>query len=160
MFREEFDRLTDHPSIHRQQIRVNVVGEWRIYPSAPTIRAAEHVMRVTAGYSKHALTVLIAYDGLREMERAVCNLVERRRSDADLRVTHDAIRSALMTGDLPPVDLLIRTGTDPHNSAGFMMWHTANTQYVFSPLLWPDFTPLALTAAVQEFASRSRRFGA
>ena len=160
MFLEEFERLIDHPSVHRQRIRVNVVGEWRAYLSEPTIHAAEHVMRVTVGYREHTLTVLVAYDGIREMEQAVCTLVERGRKDAKFRVTHDAIRTALMTSDLPPVDLLIRTGGEPHNSSGFMMWLTANTQLIFSPVLWPDFTPEALTKAVEEFHRRKRRFGA
>jgi undecaprenyl diphosphate synthase len=37
------------------------------------------------------------------------------------------IKQSLWTKDLPPVDLIIRTGGEPHNSDGFMMWDTADS---------------------------------
>lgn len=159
-FREIFQSLASHETIRQQGIRVSVIGEWRRYLSRAAVRAAERCMTTTAQHSNRVLTILVAYDGVREMVEGIRVLVDRGRRDPEFTITPESILSALATGSLPPVDLLIRTGTDPHNSAGFMMWLTAYTQYVFSPLLWPDFTPLALTAAVREFTSRSRRFGA
>ena len=64
-----------------------------------------------------------------------------------------------MTRDLPPVDYLIRTGGEPHLSAGFMMWDIANTQLFFSEKLFPDFGPEALAEAIEEYQERGRRFG-
>lgn len=66
----------------------------------------------------------------------------------------------LLTSKLPPVDLVIRTGGDPHLSAGFMMWDTADAQLFFSDKLWPDFEPSDFEAAIKEFQKRERRFGA
>ena len=65
-----------------------------------------------------------------------------------------------MVKDLPLVDLVIRTGGEPHLSAGFMMWDIADAQMVFLEKLWPDFTPDDLEQAVTDFQGRKRRFGA
>lgn len=159
-FRKEFQYLATNASIRQQGVRVNVIGEWRRFLSAATIRAAEQIVATTAKNAHRVFTILVAYDGVHEMEEAIRCLVARGRQDPDFEITQESILGALATGNLPPVDLLIRTGGEPHNSSGFMMWLTANTQSIFSPSLWPDFTPQALAAAVQEFHSRDRRFGA
>jgi undecaprenyl diphosphate synthase len=67
----------------------------------------------------------------------------------------------LWTGTLPPVDLVIRTGCegDPHNSAGFMMWHTAYSQFYFTKTFFPDFSPEEFERAIKNFQKRERRFG-
>jgi len=60
--------------------------------------------------------------------------------------------------DLPPPDLLIRTGGDQRMS-NFLLWQLAYSELYFSPLLWPDFDADAFDAALQDFAGRQRRFG-
>ena len=48
---------------------------------------------------------------------------------------------------------------DPHNSAGFMMWDTAYSQYYFTKTLWPDFTPEEFRKSVAKFIKTERRIG-
>jgi undecaprenyl diphosphate synthase len=60
--------------------------------------------------------------------------------------------------DLPPVDMLIRTGGEMRIS-NFLLWQAAYSELVFSDTLWPDFGEAALDAAVLEFQGRQRRFG-
>jgi undecaprenyl diphosphate synthase len=71
------------------------------------------------------------------------------------------MRQYLMTSELPDVDLLIRTGVegDPHNSTGFMMWQTRNSQYYFSEKMFPDFKTAEFSKAIEDFSARVRRFG-
>jgi undecaprenyl diphosphate synthase len=59
----------------------------------------------------------------------------------------------------PPVDVLIRTGGERRLS-DFLLWECAYAELVFSPRMWPDFGEADLAAAVREFHSRDRRFGA
>jgi undecaprenyl diphosphate synthase len=86
----------------------------------------------------------------------------------DLRVAvdysgRDSIRRALTTPGtpdlLPDVDLLIRTGREKRLS-DFLLWECAYAELWFSDVLWPDFGPADLRAAVDDFRGRERRFGA
>jgi len=79
--------------------------------------------------------------------------------DPPEEVTYDAVTKRLSTAELPPVDLVIRTGGEPHWSAGFLMWHTTDSQMYFTDMLWPDFDTAALDRALEDYASRGRRFG-
>jgi len=60
--------------------------------------------------------------------------------------------------DLPPVDMLIRTGGEVRIS-NFLLWQAAYSELVFSDTLWPDFGESELDAAAIEFRTRQRRFG-
>ena|SRR5215207_4517098 len=59
---------------------------------------------------------------------------------------------------VPDVDLLIRTGGERRLS-DFLLWEAAYAELLFSPLMWPEFGPDALRAAVADFEGRQRRFG-
>jgi undecaprenyl diphosphate synthase len=74
-------------------------------------------------------------------------------------VERETVRAALWTADLPAVDLVIRTGGEPHWSAGFMMWHVANSQLYFTDKLWPEFTTKEFDLALEDYKGRQRRFG-
>lgn len=74
-----------------------------------------------------------------------------------------AITSHTALGMLPDEfrdpDLLIRTGGEMRLS-NFLLWNLAYTELYFSKTLWPDFGSGDLEAAILEYRSRSRRFGA
>jgi len=67
--------------------------------------------------------------------------------------------SALVAGDVPEVDLLIRTSGEQRLS-DFLLWECAYAELYFTPRLWPDFTADDLKDAVAAFHRRQRRFGA
>jgi len=75
------------------------------------------------------------------------------------RLLADLSRESLEGALGPPVDLLIRTGGERRLS-DFLLWECAYAELVFSRRMWPDFDAEDLAAAVREFRSRQRRFGA
>lgn len=66
--------------------------------------------------------------------------------------------SYLYSADVPDPELVIRPSGEIRTS-NFLLWQTAYSEYVFTDVLWPDFTPEDLEKAIAEFNGRSRRFG-
>ena len=64
----------------------------------------------------------------------------------------------LVTAGIPDPDLLIRTSGEQRIS-NYLLWQCAYTEFVFSPVLWPDFRKPEFRAALETYASRDRRFG-
>jgi undecaprenyl diphosphate synthase len=56
------------------------------------------------------------------------------------------------------VDLLIRSGGEKRLS-DFLLWECAYAELCFVDRLWPDFGEADLTAAIEDFRRRERRFG-
>ncbi len=136
-------------------VRVTVVGAWKKLIADKDVHAAiESIQSKTAGYSSATLTILLAYDGRSEMLDAIKHLQSAHG------VTEKTVHNSLWTADLPPVDLVIRTGGEPHWSAGFMMWLTADSQFYFTETLWPDFNAKEAGLALKDYARRQRRLGA
>lgn len=59
----------------------------------------------------------------------------------------------------PDVDLLIRTSGEQRLS-DFLLWECAYAEMVFTKRMWPAFSKEDLSACVDEFHRRDRRFGA
>jgi undecaprenyl diphosphate synthase len=64
----------------------------------------------------------------------------------------------LATADMPDPDLVIRTSGETRIS-NFLLLQAAYAEFVFTPVLWPDFTKADLAAAIADYNRRERRFG-
>ena len=139
----------------KNKIRARVVGEWREFiTNKKLLQIVENLEKQTEKFQDKSLNIMLAYDGQREMLAAVNSLVK-----AGKRVDEAGLRNALWSRELPDVDLVIRSGGEPHWSAGFMMWQTANSQFYFTDILWPDFKNQELKKATAEYDRRERRLG-
>lgn len=156
----EFQRLLKDAKINENKIKIRILGRFREIMPERTVQIIEKLMEKTEKNNLFSRTFLLAYNGTDEMTEAV-KKIARAAKESAIKITSEAIKSFLWTKDLPPVDLVIRTGCegDPHNSAGFMMWHTTQSQYYFTKTLYPDFSPEEFQVAVQGFLKRERRFG-
>lgn len=161
LFAEWFSQLATNETVHREQIRIRVLGEWRVLLEAPAVRAIENLLAQVKDYTGSALTFLIGYDGDRELV-AVVNTAAKAVGNRQQAVgTINDLRAHAWTHELPPVDLLIRTGawTDPHRSANFLPLLTSNVQEAYPPVFWPAFSETNLDAVIADFAQRERRLG-
>ena len=43
--------------------------------------------------------------------------------------------------------------------SSFLLWECAYAELTFTPVLWPDFDEEALSAAVNDYRRRDRRYG-
>ena len=99
--------------------------------------------------SRMTMIVFMSYSGQWDIRQAARRMAQEGGSD---------IESYLVTAGIPNPDLLIRTSGEQRIS-NYMLWQLAYTEFVFTPVLWPDFRKEEYLAALTEYASRDRRFG-
>lgn len=158
IYRKYFLKLTDSDDIHKNEVQVNVIGRWEEQFPEAVKKIIRKCMARTRKYRKFFLNFLLAYSGDDELVEATNSLIGKCKGKVK-RITAKMIKEHLMTRDLPPVDLLVRTGGEPHMSAGFMMWDIRNAQMYFSETLWPDFDEKKAREAILDYGRRKRRFG-
>lgn len=158
-FQRYIKDLLTYKEIHKQKIKVNILGKWQeIFPK-PLQKVIQKAIDATQDYSNYTLNFLLGYNGDEEMLQAIQQITEQAAHNPTLKVTSELVKQHLYTKDLPPVDLLIRSGGEPHNSVGFMMWDTANAQYYFTDTNYPDFTIEEFNTALEEYHKREQRKG-
>jgi len=160
IFKNRFKRIAKDKNIHDKKIKISVLGRWKELFPAEVKEAIQEAIDNTKNYSNYFLNFLLAYSGMDEMESAIKNIITEAKKNLETEITPALVKSHLFTKDLPPVDFLIRTGGSPHLSTGFMMWDTADAQLYFSEKTWPDFAEKDFTLAVEDYISRTRKFGA
>ncbi|MCA1951964.1 MAG: di-trans,poly-cis-decaprenylcistransferase, partial [Hyphomicrobiales bacterium] len=150
---------SDLATLNARNVRVRIIGEREGLPEdiLALLREAE---AVTAANTGLMLIVAFNYGARAELVRATRRLAEEAASG---RIAPEAIGEAeiaarLDTAGIPDPDLLIRSSGEQRIS-NFLLWQCAYTEFVFSPVLWPDFDEAALDAALAEFSHRHRRFG-
>ena len=74
-------------------------------------------------------------------------------------INEDVIDQHLMTSDLPPLDLMIRTSGELRIS-NYLLWQLAYAELYFTSIAWPDFKEEQLYEALLDYQKRNRRFGA
>jgi tritrans,polycis-undecaprenyl-diphosphate synthase [geranylgeranyl-diphosphate specific] len=160
IYTEQFKRIVGDERIHQDKVKINVLGRWQEILPEETKKVIEEAINKTKDYDKYFLTFLLAYDGRDEMLNCFKKIVDSSRRNK-IKINQDTIKENLWTKDLPPVDLVIRTGcqNDPHLSAGFMMWDTSYSQLHFTETFFPDFGPEEFKKIIKNYSERERRLG-
>lgn len=144
----------------KENIRVRFLGDRSVFDEdiQGKMRRAEEKSASATGLN---LSLAINYGGRAELARAARLIAEEAaagRLDPH-SVTEETVEGFLYTSELPDVDLLIRPSGE-YRLSNFLIWQTAYAEYVFmDQILWPDFKPASLDAAIREYQSRNRRFG-
>ncbi len=106
------------------------------------------------------LTFAFIYGGRDEIVEAakmICEEYKHGQISLD-DINEDYFEKHLMTKDLPPVDLMIRSSGEKRLS-NFLLWQLAYAEFVFDDTLWPDFDEERLHHAIALYQGRERRFG-
>ena len=140
-------------------VRLRFIGD-RHQLGPALVAATDNAEQKTAGNKGLDLIVAVAYGGRWDLVQAARVLAERARDGYidPAAIDEATFASALATSDLPPVDLLIRTGGEQRIS-NFLLWDLAYSELYFSECLWPEFDRVEFERALEFFASRQRRFG-
>ncbi|MEI7621753.1 MAG: polyprenyl diphosphate synthase [Candidatus Moraniibacteriota bacterium] len=157
IYEDYFARLIKSADIHDNQVKINFIGRWQEQFPQSLKKIMATCLEETKNYSKHTLNFFLAYSGDDEMMEAIKKIV--KTGIAPEQITPQLLKQHLMTAELPTVDCLIRTGGEPHLSAGFMMWDVANAQLFFSEKYYPDFDEQEFELAIEDYKQRGRRLG-
>jgi undecaprenyl diphosphate synthase len=145
--------------LHEMGVQVRWVGRrGKLWPSV--ISELEHAAELTRKNTAMTLTMCVNYGGQAE----IVDAVKRIATDVTAgkinpeRITEKTIAKYLYDPEMPDVDLFIRSSGE-HRTSNFLLWQSSYAELIFDDSMWPDFNRLHLFKAVEEFASRSRRFG-
>jgi undecaprenyl diphosphate synthase len=142
-------------SFHGKGVRLKIVGRREgLRPSI--LRAIEAAEDVTKENTRATFAICLNYGGRTEIVDACRKLVEKGTRAED--IDEAAIQSQLYWPDMPDPDLVIRTSGEERIS-GFLLWESAYSEFYWCDKHWPDFDEAELDTALEEYASRQRRYG-
>jgi undecaprenyl diphosphate synthase len=150
IFGETIDReLVD---LAKEGVRTRFVGRRDRAPEWLRAKLAE-LEAATATETRLNLWIAFDYGGRAELVEAA-----RRIAASGEDVDEESFGRYLYAPEMPDPDLVIRTSGELRVS-NFLLWQSAYAEFAFIDTLWPDFGPEEFRAAIEDYASRRRRFG-
>lgn len=120
------------------------------------ISAINKAEDVTKDNTAGTLMLCFNYGGQQEIADAVKKIVQTG-AQAD-GITPELIGQNLYSPEVPPCDVIVRTSGEQRLS-NFMLWRAAYSELIFLEKNWPDMTADDVTAIIEEYKQRNRRFG-
>ena len=146
--------------MNKNGVRLATIGRTQDLPE-PVRKRLERAIAETAHNDRITLTLALNYgarDEIVDAVRSLASLVQQGRL-APEKITQDLLSSHLMTHGMPDPDLLIRTSGEMRLS-NFLLWQLSYTEIHVTQKLWPDFGGADIDAAIADYNSRERRYGA
>jgi tritrans,polycis-undecaprenyl-diphosphate synthase [geranylgeranyl-diphosphate specific] len=155
----ELERAKSDSRIHRNKVRIRVIGQLDELPDDIQI-SAQNIMTTTKEYDQYHFNIALAYGGREEIVQAIKRIAEDV-SEGDLKldsISQDTVSTYMYTNGLPDPDLILRTSGEERIS-NFLLWQLAYSELYFSDVYWPAFQKRDFLRAIQTYQKRKRRFG-
>ena len=149
LFKSDIKRLV------KDDYRVVVLGSREGVP-ADIAKYIDEAEERSKNGSKATLAICFNYGGQEEIVRAARQLIEQKMSACE--VTLESFAAAIDHPEVPPCDLIVRTSGEQRLS-DFMLWRSAYREFLFLDKFWPEMTGDDVTAILEEYVNRQRRFG-
>ncbi len=146
-------------NLHKHGVRLRIIGD--ISRFNPRLREKiDRAEKLTQQNSGLTLNIAANYGGRWDIVNSVRHIVAQARAELIQpdQITEKTLSAHLCMSDLPPVDLVIRTGGE-HRISNFLLWQIAYAEFYFTDVLWPDFNEHVFEGALHAFAQRERRYG-
>lgn len=144
-------------------VRIRILGDYSPLPKDAK-KAVDRALDNTAGNTGLQFNIALNYGGRSEITRAV-NLLAAEVADGSIApggITEEMISEKLWTGadetGCGDPELIIRTSGEERLS-NFLLWQCAYSEFVFTDVLWPDFSPEEFEKCIEAYQNRDRRFG-
>jgi undecaprenyl diphosphate synthase len=150
---------SDLERLAKAGVRVRIIGR-RTGLSADIAEVIERAERRTEANTAFTLQVAFNYGGQADIADAARAFAEKvaRGEAKPSDLTEATFERFLSTAAAPPPDLIVRTSGERRIS-NFLLWDCAYAELVFQDVLWPDYGPEALAAAIADYRRRDRRYG-
>jgi len=159
LFVINFKRLVDHEKIHKNEVRVKVVGRTELLPD-DVKEAIDEAEEATKNYNKRFLNLAIGYDGRLEIidsfKKIIKDVQEGKITVDD--VDEELVSKNLYTEGIDDPNLIIRTSGEERLS-GFLLWQSSYSELYFCETLWPELRKVDFLRAIRSYQARERRFG-
>ncbi len=149
------DYLKDAKNFKDENIKVKFIGDIEVLPEDIKLLIEDAESNSVDATGLH-LNIALNYGGRDELVHACKQLVREGVGAED--ITEEAISSRLYTAGQPDPDMIIRPSGE-FRLSNYLVWQSAYSEFWFSNVLWPDFTPKDLEKAIDSYSGRSRRFG-
>lgn len=145
-------------ALKKKNVALRVIGNRERFSSSIQ-KAIADAEKLTAGGST-TLVIAADYGGRWDIAQSAKKLAEKVAAGelSPEQIDEELLDQQISTQDLPPLDLLIRTGGEVRIS-NFLLWQAAYAELFFSDKLWPDFDGNELKKAADSFYQRQRRYG-
>lgn len=149
-----FDRYMKE--LMANNIRVTFIGELERFPS-DTQKVIQKAVQLSQNNTGLNLCLAINYGARREMVLGIqkyAQQVKEQKRENDLTI--EEFSDYLFVKE--EVDLMIRTSGEVRLS-NFLLWQVAYSEFIFTPVPWPEFDRQCLIDCIKEFNERDRRYG-
>jgi undecaprenyl diphosphate synthase len=140
--------LGETPELDAEGVRMRFVGR-REGVDPELVELMDWAEEQTAANDRITLFVAFNYGGRAEILDAARGFTGS---------TEEEFAARLYAPEMHDPDLLIRTSGEQRIS-NYLLWQCAYSEFVFTPVLWPDFSRADFEAALEEYEARQRRFG-
>ena len=143
--------------MERDRVRMKFFGDTSILSDRlqQLIRETEEISKRFDGVQ---VNICLNYGGRDEILRAVHRYAEDFAAGTASALTEETFGNYLFSAGVPDPDLIIRPSGERRLS-NFLLWQAAYSEFYFTDVLWPDFSPRELDRAILAFQKRDRRYG-
>jgi len=147
-----FEKLIDYKNLFQENnIKLQISGDLSALPDSVQ-QSMNNLLEQTSQHTGLILNLCMNYGGRDEIIRAIKKLPDTQS------VTEESFAKLLDSGNLPDIDLVIRTGGHQRIS-NFLLWKLAYAEMYFPKVHWPAFSKQDLADAIEYFNSTQRKFG-
>ena len=159
LFVDKFTQMLSDPRVVDNKINVTVVGDRTLIPEH-VLEKIEAVEERTQDFHEYFVHIALAYGGRNEIvdtAKRVVSAYQNGEITLD-EITPEKITEAMYpAGDMPPVDLILRTANDRRTS-NFLPWLANGNEAAvcFCVPTWPEFRYVDMVRALRTYDERMR----
>ncbi len=143
----------------KQGIRIHFVGDFSFF-SEEMKNNLQKLEKATLHCDELIIHILISYNSIDDCTYAVRSIAQNVLDGkiAIKDITNKTFKKSMLSGSIPPLDVIIRTGGQERLS-GFLPIQSIYSEVIFIPYMWPDVKKEDIRKIVRNFFMRTRNFG-